>query len=281
MPLMKHTFIFQLARHGFTESWYRNAQAADPNPELAIARQYADARAPLLGAGAQMIAIRISNFDNKKQKALTVLENRFGNVQIGQNGQFLHPAAASNVALNMMATSANFEQEKVIQLRGIWDDFETQGGGFNPGDPIYIPLIQAWGAKVVQLGYGWRGSTSVFKIPFSGYTEAANHIVTFTFAEDFFTQAQVDARANLPVRISDCASSPNLNGPLVVFPVDKRTAQTIRPIATNPFVVGGKMQRNVVSFQAASGLRIQRIGNRQAGAPLLQSRGRGPVRVRG
>lgn len=281
MPLMKTTFICQIARHGFTESWYRNASSPDPNNELVFARDYATARAAIMGANASIIAIRISNVDNKRQKALTVMDNFQGNISKDANGNFIHPAAASNVALNAMATNTDFTQEKLIQLRGIWDDFESAGGAPNFNDAVFMPLFQNWGAKVVQLQYGWVHTSSLNVKPIANYVQAANGLITFTTVGDFFTIDQVNAGDNVPVRVLECVSSPNLNGQLTLFPITQTSGRTIRPIAVNPFVLGGKLQRNVKQFTAASGLRIQRIGNRQAGAPLLQSRGRGSVRVRG
>jgi len=281
MPLLRTTWITQLQRHSFSESWYRDAATADPTVELVAARQYAVARAALLGKECRIYGIRISNVDDKRQKAYTVYVDYPGNQDVDGQGNALHGSAASNVALNCVFINADTTQQRLIQLRGIWDDFEVTGGAPNLGDAVYLPLLQNWFLKVVSLNYRWRYTSSVNKKNIAGYLQKANGLVEFTFDGNFFTVEQVDGAERVPCRISECASSPNLNGQIVVKALSPTSGISLRPIAVRPFVAGGKIQRNLYSTAQASQGRIQRVGNRQAGAPLLQSVGRGPARTRG
>lgn len=282
MPLLRTTWIFQIQRHSFSESWYRDASSADPRIELEAARQYAVQRAQLLGQGSYIYGIRISNIDDRRQKAFLEYVNYQGNAEESAPGVPLHPAAASNVALNVEFNNLDNTQEKLLQLRGIWDEVETGGGAFVP-NPVYTPLLQAFIAKVVTLQYGWRYSSTVPKVDITTYVQGASGQLTFTLGADLFTVDQVNKKSRVPVRIAGCGASPNLNGALTVQVIDASHCISIKPIAVRPAVAtfNGTMQRNTLAFTKATLGRVQRLGKRQAGAPLLQSAGRGPVRKRG
>jgi len=279
---MRTTWIIQIARHSFSETWYRQASSADPSLEFEVAKEYAAARAAILGHGCVIYGIRISNDDDKRQKAYLRYVDYQGNQETDEGGNFIHESAASNVALNMLFNNLGQTQEKLIQLRGIWDDVET-GGGAVVLTPAYTALVQAYGAKVVQKAYGWKYTTTTPKSPITTWTTFANGTVGFALGAGFFTVDQVNAKAHVPVRISACNASPNMNGPLTVIVVDDANCVTLKPLAARPPIVGfnGFMSRSTKTFTAATGGRIQRLGKRQAGAPLLQSVGRGPVRKRG
>lgn len=282
MPLLRTTWISQVQRHSFSESWYRDAASADPDVEVIAAKQYAVQRAMLLGKEAYIYGIRVANLDNRRQKAKLYYVNYPGNQEETAPGVPKHPAAASNVALNVEFSNLDNTQEKLLQLRGIWDEIET-GGGAVVADPVYTPLLSAFIVKVVALEYGWRFTSTVSAKDIDTYTQAASGQLSFTLAADLFTVDQVNAKAHVPVRISGCAASPNLNGSLTVKVLTANTCITLKPIAVRPAINGfnGTMQRNVLSFARAANGRVQRLGKRQAGAPLLQSAGRGPVRKRG
>lgn len=281
MPLLRTTWITQLARHSFSESWYRQASSSDPTAEVVIAKQYAVERAKLLGFGCFIYAIRISNADDKRQKAYLQYVNYPGDQRKDGDGNPIHGSAASNVALNMEFRNAGNTQTKELQLRGIWDDTETVGGSWDSNNPEWVGLLQGFGAKIAALNYGWMYTSTVQIKSLAGYTQATNGLVTFSTAGDFFTVDQVASTSNVQCRIAKCVSSPNLNGQITLKPLTATTGITIRPIAVNPFVAGGTVQRNTKLFTACAGGQVQRIGKRQAGAPLLQSVGRGRVRPRG
>ncbi len=282
MPLMRTTWITQIARHSFSESWFRQASSADPTEELIVAKEYAVARAAIMGAGCNIYGIRISNDDDRRQKAYLAYTNYPGNEETDGDGHFIHPAAASNVALNMLFNNLGQTQEKLIQLRGMWDEAES-GGGNVVLSPAYVGLIQAFGAKVVQKAYGWKYTTTTPKSAINTWVSFANGTVGFTLAAGLFTVDQVNAQAHVPVSINSCNASPNLNGPLTVVVISATECVTLKPIAARTPIVGfnGFMTRRTTTFTAATGGRVQRLGKRQAGAPLLQSVGRGRVRRRG
>lgn len=281
MPLLKTTWIMQIQRHSFSESWYRNAGTPNPVTELVAAKQYAVARAAILGYGSYIYAIRISNTEDRRQKAYLEYVNYPGNQELVSAGVPLHPSAASNVALNMEFQNADFTQEKLIQLRGIWDEVETQGGSWNFLDPIYVPLIQAYGAKVVQLMYGWRYTSTVQKFGITNWATQGDGRILFAFSGQLFTLDQANSHAHVPCRITNATASPNLNGPLTLVAMSQTTALSLKPIAAFPYGDGAFCSRSVLSFAQSINGRVQRIGKRQAGAPLLQSVGRGKVRTRG
>jgi hypothetical protein len=281
VPLLRTTWYTQLQRHTFSESWYRNASSPDPTIELAAARQYAVARAAIMGAPAQMYAIRISNVDDKTQRAYLAYVNYPGNFSVDGQGNYLHGSAASNVSLNMEFVNATNTQDKLLQLRAIWDDTEITGGVWNDQDPVYVPLIQAFGSKVVALGYGWRYNTGTTKVAIMNYAIDSNGLITFTVAAPFFTIPGTGSPVNLQARISGNVNSPNLNGQITLTPLTTTTARTIRPISAFPFVAGGFISHTTLAFTQAFNGRIQRLGKRQAGQPNLQSRGRGRNRIRG
>lgn len=261
MPRMRTTFIMSIGRHAFTESWFRDASTDDPRIEFGAALVLAPYRAVLLGGDAQIYAIRISNVQNRRQKAFTQFVTYFG------NDTFF--SAASNVALNMTFRNANSTQSKRVQLRGIKDDFEVKGGQpQTSNDPTYSQALAAWTAKVVEQQYGWIHTVTVLPKKIAGYSQQANGTVLIQLEPASFPLDQINT--NQAVRIKGGESSPNLNGPLVVTVIDASTVVSIRPIAVRPFQLGEVMflQRSTKDFSRAASGDIERIGNRQAGAPF-------------
>ena len=273
MPLVKHTFYIQIGRHSFTEAWYRGNGSTNLQAEMPVAKALAEKRARLLGVPCSIYAIRISNIDNPKVQAYTEY------VAFNNDGTF--GAAASNVALNMEFRNGDGTQEKLVQLRGIKDDFEVFGGQEGTAfDADYNQRLQEYGGAIVSLQYGWRASTSISKSALA-YSTLLSGQVKFLFPANFFTLDQVGK--TLAVTISKCVSSKNLNGPLTALVNAQNEAVSIKPITVWPQEAGDTtmMQRNVRNFVQAVGGRVQRLGKRQAGQPSLQSRGRGRVRIRG
>jgi hypothetical protein len=282
VALYKFTFISQIQRHSFSESWYHEASNTNLNALVPKAREYCQARALMLGAPCYIYAFRISDVSSVVDRALLIYETFLGIQTKDSNGNFIHGAAASNVALNALFQNADGSKEKLIQLRGIWDDVEFEGGAFRAGEAEFQTVFINYAVKVRQLGFGWLAKSGASIVsPLASYAIQANGVLRFSFSGGFFNLAQTPVGTHVPIRLRGMVDSKNLNGPITVVVTGADSADTLKPIAARPWISSGQAVRNNTSPVVADSGRIQRIGKRQAGAPLLQSVGRSSNRARG
>jgi len=281
MARYKITFFIQIQRHSFTESWSYEAVNQSVNDIVPLCRTYCQARALTLGAPCYIYAYRISDLSDAVDRSLLVYETFLGVQTKDQAGNFVYGAAASNVALNCLFQNANGTKEKTIQMRGIWDAIEVEGGAALQTNPEWQTVWTNWANKVVQLKFGWLGKSGQTVSNLASYAIKDNGVLDFQFVPGFFNLQETPIGTHVPIRLRGMVDSPNLNGPLTVIIQAADRALSLKPIAAFPWISSGQAVRNTQSFYAAASARIQRLGKRQAGAPLLQSVGRGRNRIRG
>jgi hypothetical protein len=275
MPLLQYTYIFDIPGHGFTETHWRDggsgetlAQAFDIGQELGRKRQ------AMSGGQCILQALRISNAD---------IDGRIGTSQlVAVPGVSSKGCAASNVAMNILIADANNQHQKTTQLRGFWDDEEITGGSpVKSGD--FNNAFTAWAQFFVIRGFGWRGVATTQEFPIIGYTVNDAGVVSLEVSGNL--EGVLPLNKPKSVRIAGLnGGKSQINGQQVVIATNiSPTAATIKlkfPMAAVPFAGIGFLRVQSKTFYPALNLSIQRIGNRQAGAPLLRSRGRGPKRIR-
>jgi hypothetical protein len=275
MAQLQYTFIFDMPGHGFTETHWRESSGGETLLQsFTIGQELGRRRQEMSGEETILQAVRIANGE---------LEGRVGTSQYnsipGKSGK---GSAASNVAMNILIATTNNAQTKQTQFRGFWDDEEITGGA-PLKSAAFMTAFNSWASYFVAQAFGWRGQSADTTFTVVGYTTAASGITSI--------QIEGDVSGSLPlnrpksVRFSGINSGRSqLNGEQVVifkgFAAGVSVVDTKFPIATTPFNQEGVLHVYSYTLRDADACSIQRVGKRQAGAPLLRSRGRGPKRLR-
>lgn len=272
MSVYATTFIFDIPGHGFSEEHFIDFQSDNILDQFTIAAELGRRR--MLFAGAQCIlqGVRISNAD---------VEGRVGTTQyIGIPGVTGKGCAASNVALNCLRATTNNVYTAQTQFRGFWDELEVTGGAVDRTNVDFANAFNSWAQYYVQQGFGWRGQTGPGqKFNVVNYVVSDTGVVRLTLGESIAGLGSAGTRKY--VRFSQInGGKSQLNGEQVVRIVDGFTVEMTSQMAVLPFILAGVMRVPTFTLRRAANVAIQRIGKRQAGAPLLRSRGRSPKRIR-
>lgn len=270
MPRYKGTFIFDMPKHGFTESWYVNNSSSNLDTVRDRFAIVASKRALLMGDGCTMQAVRISNDDEPGRVGKTYALIKTGN---SENG-----AMASNVAINCIFGTEDNNFQKLVQVRGGWDNWEGNGGALIAEGELQS-RFNAWKAALIAEQFGFKSIASRATFQVTGYTVSPQGrvIITVVHANAPGTTALTaigPVGTTKAMRFSKVNGKSRLNGVQVAVVTSATTLELVKPLGLTEFVTPGRVE--VPSFtvrQVANG-DLQRLGNRQAGAPLLASVGR-------
>lgn len=277
MPDLMYTFIFDMPGHGFTETHWRQNTDQESFPQtVAIGIELARRRQAMSGNETVFQALRVSNGELEGRGGHTEFQAILGNPTKG--------SAASNVALNVRIGTANNAQEKTTQFRGFWDDEEITGGALRRS-PAFINAFQSWAQYFAANNFGWRGIVSEQQFPITNYTVSDAGIITLTVTGALAGVMPLNKTKS--VRISGLNSGKSqINGEQVGIYTGAGTAPGTStvilkfPKASLAFTGIGFLHVPAFTFRDASTITLGRLGKRQAGAPLLRSRGRSPKRIR-
>lgn len=270
MPDYQVTFIFDLPGHGFTESYWKNFSSDSLDTAYTNALELGQRRLFMCGEQTVLQGIRISDGET---------EGRVGKTfYVGQKGYADKGSMASALALNVLLSDSDAKHNKMVQFRGCWDEVELTGGAFDRGNTLFQSGFNSWKQYLLLHGYGWR---SIFQSPqytVLGYTSSEESVVLVELGE---ITAPLGAPGKLKrVRFSGINNKSRINGKQVIRVKDDFHVELAKPLALGDFVTGGFMYAPSYTIRAASSATIQRLGKRQAGAPLLRSRGRASAKPR-
>jgi hypothetical protein len=274
MGLFQYTFIFDMPGHGFTETHWRDGPAGESIADaFTVAQELGRRRQVCSGAQTVLQGVRISNAD---------IDGRIGTTQLfSQPGNPSHGSAASNVAMNLLAADTGNEHTKITQWRGFWDD-EEETGGAPVRSQAFLSAFNSWAQYYVAMSFGWRGVSANQVFPIVGYTVSATGVVTLDI--DGSLEGVLPLNKPRQVRISGVnGGKSQLNGEQVVILTGAGETSAVKlkfPMALTAFTNVGFLNVQSKTFRDAAAVSIQRIGTRQAGAPLLRSRGRSGKRTR-
>lgn len=277
MADLQYTFIYDMPGHGFTETHWRQSNPAETFPQsLTIGVELARRRQAMSGKETTFQALRIGNGE---------LEGRGGHLHYnGILGNQDHESESSATALNIRIGTANNAQEKTTQFRGFWDSEEVTGGAVLKSAP-FTNAFQSWAQYFVANAFGWRGVVSETQFPISNYSVNSAGIVTMTVIGAL--AGVMPLNKTKTVRISGVNSGKSqLNGEQVAIytgaSVTPGSSEVVLkfPKAVLAFAGIGFLNVQSFTFRAAATIEMGRLGKRQAGAPLLRSRGRSGKRIR-
>jgi len=271
VPELRVTFIFNMGQYSWTESWWKNFSSPNFDSARDICIPLAQKRAVMLGENASIVAIRISNAEDVGRQGKTYY------VEI--NGLTAQGCTAPAVALNISVGDQNNENQKLVQFRGFWDSYELGGGLVNRGDADFLGAFNSWKAYLFAQSFGWRGIVSQQQFTITTYTVSSAGKVVLTTGEPMIPGLGAPG-VKRKGRISGLNGKSVLNGQQIIRVLDANTAELTKPTAATAFISQGTLTVPAYTLRVATNALIQRVGKRQAGRPLLVSRGRRPARPR-
>jgi hypothetical protein len=270
VPNYQVTYIFDLPGHGFTESWWVTDSRTNLDELRDTAMTVARARMGLASEQCTLQAIRISNGAEDGKIGKTYYEPLGG--VAGKGGM------ASNVAINCQFGTQNNDYQKLVQIRGAWDEWEVTGGALDKGNPQLRSAFGTYVAAIQQARYGWRSIVSRQTFDITNYEVVDGSYVVLQLAQ---VTTPLGAVGNRRVaRISKLNTKSVLNGEQVIRVSGLNTVTLEKPTAAGPFVAPGQLIVPSYGYRVSANGSLQRLGKRQAGAPLLRSPGRRSARAR-
>ena len=264
------TFIFDMPAHGFTESWWLESDLTNLDQIRDLAVPVAKARMGLAGDDCTMQAIRISN---------GIEDGRVGKTYyLAREGEQGKGCMASNVAMNAQFGTQQNDFQKLVQLRGGWDEWEAEGGSLLKSDSNLMSRFNTYLSSLIQSGFGWRSIVSRQTFPITGYEVSADSIVTLQL--DGNTSGIGSPGTRKAARISKLNGKSVLNGQQVIRVASSTTVVLEKPTAAGAFTAPGELVVPSYTIRQVRNGELQRLGQRQAGAPLLRSAGRRSARPR-
>lgn len=281
--IFKVTYIFRGRRTGWTESYWLNGANRDHSKQVDAVRLLARARADCLATPCLIEAFRISLDDESPDALLEYEDFKPRVIKLPQLADIkFDDAAEPDVALLVRCSDATRGKRKFVFMRGIPDGIESVHGTYKH-DKFWDAVFGQFASALSGNVWGWMGvdtAHKVAKVPVVNVEEAAGGTTTFTFKTDLFPIG-LDPNKPVKIRVSGVNVKSPANGVHVVYPVDRRTALTVKALAPGKYHFGGIASYTPLTFIQIANVQDQKIVERHAGAPLLPSRGRKPARARG
>lgn len=283
MAYFKITYIFEGPGKGWTESYILNGSGADHTKQVPAVVTLAKARANLLAKPTYIKGYRIS-LDGTGPDALLSYDRFDPKTVPLPTGQVLalDKAADPDQALLIRCSNGTMSKHRFIYLRGIPDGIEVNYGQYEHGD-IWGNLMKTFIRQLTSGPWGWMGvddANSIKKVPVINVEQGVNGNATFTFKKAIFPVG-IDVNKAVKIRVSGVNKKSPANGVHVVYPLGTDAATTVNALAAGKYYFGGRGSYTPLTFIAIENAEDQKIVTREAGAPLLQSRGRAPARARG
>jgi hypothetical protein len=279
VTIHKCTLFFEATTWGWSESYWYNSGTGTHVSTMGELKKLATARAQLLGNGAFVKARRVST-EGVGPDAYLVYDNITPTFKTDADGKgVVEELDHEDAAVLVRCNNADFRVHKHIFLRGIWDSIDINHGKYAPN--------ASWNARMLRFlnalsagQWGWWGVTNRLpKVPMTTYAPIASGQVRITFQEAVFPANTIDKKVK--VRISGVNGKSVLNGEQLVVPESMTSCVTLKPLGVTPYRFGGYGSYAEYGFIGISSAEDQKIVERKAGAPLLQSRGRQRARARG
>jgi pimeloyl-ACP methyl ester carboxylesterase len=297
----KVTFNFLQRGYGWTETYYRAGGLADSaDRAILLGNQLIKFRGQTCGITRYRVSIINVpvTFPKPRSSRPFVAPNSWAQGTAGVDDK---AADFSDTCLLMIClASVPNVAAKYIYWRGIPDEIVVNGGNVRTGGMTFFGAA-TWNAlqsELSQGGWGWLGTVGTGKtqVKISGLAQTAGTtgFVNFTFETPLFAGATpVDPAPGyvVPIRISQVRTPGNINGviPVTVGPTTSQATSKNRISILTWDGVSGKAtytQQALITFAPPAvrgtlpNIDIARVGERRAGVPTGQPRGRQRNRIR-
>lgn len=280
MSVVRVSYILECPGHGARETWFFGISPGQTlGDALEIWRPTAEKRRLLLGATAKLKAIEASiEFNDAGEPVLGDSAISYAYLSGFQSQALADP----NLALLLKAQTAGRMRRRNQYLRMIWDSVELEGGQYTvPQGSTWQTKIESWKASMLAIpgGVGYMQSTRSAQVNLTSYVQNVDGTVNLTFGGNLFPLTDVGKKRR--VRIYTARAKSQLAGMLVVQVLSQTTAVTVNRIAVlDQPVTGWTGSVYTYAFTPTPIIDDQKIVEHLIGRPLLESRGRRPVRAR-
>jgi hypothetical protein len=285
---VKITFVFNDGSQSISESWYAAVTGFANVPSQDIF-DYVKNRMNISGVNTRFQYCRVSTVGTFRR-----VQNYYPSqlpANVPQTGTYIangnpHDAPDgsdfSGTALLVRKNEPGGSFARVF-MRGVPDSIIVQGGQYLvPAG--YQALFTVWAAQVVGRNWGWASRPAPPFPPqtISGAAQNADGTIRFTLAGQLFG-APFGPQLTANASIANAVANRNLNGPLIVRPIDATHCDTIRQIALGAFASVNAVMRVIVGINVVqvNSLVIERVTRRAPGRFFGGSPGRRRNRIRG
>lgn len=279
----KYTLIFEGRGHGWTETFYFENGSDDFNAARTQVTNIPDKRAPLLGKECFIKGDRLARVIN----AAGVKEKRRVDVKrmflVGNQSQ---SADQTNMSLLTRWTTGDLAFNRLVFMGGVYDACLPAPDVFTPAGN-WTTNFNAWVAACQQANLGWLTSGRTVPATIDGYTfDPDTGHTTYSLLAPGLVWPNGLGKPN-KVGVEFPLSKSPLDGTQIVVPLSATSAVTAKPRPAKPFTIQGLMVLFEPTFktvgtagggQALGTIKEQVGASRKRGRPLLESRGRQPVR---
>lgn len=284
MALFKVTYIFEGPAKGWTESYVLNGVGTDHTKQVPAVVTLAKARVKLLAEPCFIKGYRIS-LEGTGPDALLSYDKYAPQKVALPTGDVvgLDKAADPDQAVLIRCSNATQSKHRFIYLRGVPDFQEQNYGEYQKDGKVWRKLMDSFFGILTGGPWGWMGVddvNSVKKVPVLNVEQNANGTASFTFQANLFP-ITLPANAIVKIRVSGINKGSPSNGVHIVYAKQRDLAVTVNALATGKYLFGGRASYTPLTFIPIEHAEDQKVVTREAGAPLLQSRGRAKARPRG
>jgi hypothetical protein len=137
----KLTVFFQQGIHGWSENWYLPTNLFTYQTALTLGQQYVAQRVTMLGAGASITYLRVSDDTVKNDSMVKVITSKDGASTAPNSGDYV--AEDANTALVVRCEGGPLHRRS-WEVHGLLDSAISTlfPLGFNPGDPSITALTK-------------------------------------------------------------------------------------------------------------------------------------------
>lgn len=284
MARWKYTLIFEGRGHGWSESYYLETATDSFPTTLQFLSTTPGKRAALLGKEVTLKAFRLGLVIDQAGNKLRRVSQPF---RINLDGDQSKSADQTNTSLEALWITGDGKNKKVAMMGGIWDAVLPAPDRVDPTVPGFITAWNGWVTECQLKGLGWltSGPSDPVAITNTVFDPTTGH-TTYTLKAPGFANWPNGIDNPNKVRVEFPLSKSPLDGVQLVIPSSATEAMTAKPRPSALFTVVGKMQTfapQLVTLASVAGgplgTILWQVGmSRKRGRPLLESRGRRPVR---
>jgi len=270
------TVFSESAGYGWTETHNRLDSSDNPNMETQLNNfitNIGQNRALFLGEDSAIVGFRVS-YPRNNVNASFGLQRYIPGV-VGKTG------AAPSLSLAVAMKDITFTRQKIIHVRGFWDEVEVNGvyqPGLEPLGQFNLRLAQ-WKDQLIIGGYGWNSKDAALSAvgTMNSYIVGPTGIVSFTLGGTGLPLGAVGTQQQ--VRFSRINRSDSvLNKSILCNVITRTLLQSVTPHAAVEMSSSGRYNFRGTSFVSYNNLGSITLGERRMGKPLNRSPGRSKAR---
>jgi len=281
MTVWRGSYLFFQQGYGWSESWDWDDQVPGNLDPAGAATQFALLEGPRMALSANntyMNGIRISTADSFRDVAL---KDFAGTGNVGVVGAYTGSAPPATALLTKHNPRTFGLPSSYRPLRGLPQSMVQNGGIWTPTGP-WSDSYTAYKQTVRNLNLGWIGLRAQLTADVVNVAQTPNaQTITVTIRPPFLSKPVTTPATTIPLNtritlaISGVQGATQVNGRHIFTTSDGLNFVTVKKLAINPYVAGGRVLFSAKGFILDAGTgQTLRIDERKPGRPFYLSAGR-------